>query len=91
MSGSAGGTFAQQASSLDKPLDILVGTPVKIMQQAEKKNLYFGDVQYVVLDEADTMFDKGFGPEVRAVLKPVRSKDKPAECTLVLATLTSVR
>lgn len=61
------------------------------MQQAEKRNLFFGDVQYVVLDEADTMFDKGFGPEVRAVLKPVRSKENPAQCTLVLATLTSVR
>ena len=60
------------------------------MQQAEKHNLYFGDVEFVVLDEADTMFDKGFGPEVRAVLKPVRSKAKPAECILVLATLKEV-
>lgn len=60
------------------------------MQQAEKSNLYFGDVEYVVLDEADTMFDKGFGPEVRAVLKPVRTKSQPAECILVLATLKAV-
>lgn len=86
----SGGTSSQQASTLDRPLDILVGTPQKIMQQAEKHNLYFGDVEFVVLDEADTMFDKGFGPEVRAVLKPVRSKAKPAECILVLATLKEV-
>ena len=60
------------------------------MQQAEKGHLYFGDVQYVVLDEADTMFDKGFGPEVRSVLNPVRKKEQPAVCILVLATLKKV-
>lgn len=27
--------------------------------------MYYGDVEVVVLDEADTMFDRGFGPEVR--------------------------
>ena len=67
-----------------------MGTPQKIVQQAEKGHLYFGDVQYVVLDEADTMFDKGFGPEVRALLNPVRKKEQPAVCILVLATLKKV-
>ena len=85
-----GGTSSQQTATLERPLDILIGTPQKIMQQAERHNLYFGDVEFVVLDEADTMFDKGFGPEVRAVLKPVRSKANPAECVLVLATLKAV-
>eukprot|EP00884_Botryococcus_braunii_P001289 jgi/Botrbrau1/11160/Bobra.182_2s0015.1 len=33
------------------------------------------------------MFDKGFGPEVRAVLQPLRSKASPAQAVLVLATL----
>lgn len=47
-------------------------------------------VQVIVLDEADTMFDRGFGPEVRAVLKPARSKAHPARCILVLATLSKV-
>jgi superfamily II DNA/RNA helicase len=84
---SVGGSQAQQAAALATPLDILVGTPQKIVQQAEKGHLFFGDVQYVVLDEADTMFDKGFGPEVRALLNPVRKKEQPAVCILVLATL----
>ena len=35
-------------------------------QHAEKAHLYYGDVEVVVLDEADTMFDRGFGPEVGA-------------------------
>jgi len=45
----------------------------------------------VVLDEADTMFDRGFGPEVRAVLGPLKSKASPARVVLVCATLTPVR
>lgn len=88
---SAGGTFGQQAQTLAQPLDILIGTPQKLMQHAEKGNLFWGDVQYVVMDEADTMFDKGFGPEVRAVLSPLRSKAQPAKAVLVVATLSKVR
>ena len=42
----------------------------------------------VVLDEADTMFDAGFGSEVRALLRPLRSKAQPAACVLVAATLS---
>ena len=88
--GHAGGTYAQQAASLATPLDILVATPQKLLQHAEKGNVYYGDVQYVVLDEADTMFDRGFGPEVEKVLGPLRSKPEPAHCILVAATLTKV-
>ncbi|KAL3130557.1 hypothetical protein ABBQ38_008365 [Trebouxia sp. C0009 RCD-2024] len=83
-----GGTYAQQAAALATPLDILIATPQKLLQHAEKGNVYYGDVQYVVLDEADTMFDRGFGPEVEKVLGPLRSKPQPAQCILVAATLT---
>ena len=86
----AGGTYAQQATSLANPLDILVATPQKLLQHAEKGNVFYGDVQYVVLDEADTMFDRGFGPEVEKILGPLRSKPEPAHCILVAATLTTV-
>lgn len=86
-----GGTYAQQAAALATPLDILVATPQKLLQHAEKGNVFYGDVQYVVLDEADTMFDRGFGPEVERILRPLRSKPQPAQCILVAATLTKVR
>ena len=47
-------------------------------------------LQLVVLDEADTLLEKGFKGEVEAVLKPLRSKPKPAVCALVVATFTQV-
>ena len=43
-----------------------------------------------MLDEADTMFDAGFGPDVRALLRPLRSKAQPAACVLVAATVSKV-
>lgn len=58
------------------------------MLTAEEGNLYYGDVEAVVVDEADTMLDRGFGPEVRRVLEAVRGKPAPARCVLVSATLT---
>ncbi len=36
------------------------------------------------------MFDAGFGSEVRALLRPLRSKAQPAACVLVAATLSKV-
>lgn len=83
--------MSQQKAALDRPLDILVGTPQKVWQHVQAGNMHFGDVQVVILDEADTMFDKGFGPEVKALLGPLRSKASPARVILVLATLRQVR
>ncbi|KAL6779782.1 RH39 [Auxenochlorella protothecoides x Auxenochlorella symbiontica] len=86
LSGGAG--YRQQKVQLAQPLDVVVGTPQRILQHAEEGNLYYGDVETVVLDEADTMLDRGFGPEVRRVLAAVRGKPRPARCVLVSATVT---
>jgi superfamily II DNA/RNA helicase len=49
---------------------------------------------YQVLDEADTMFDKGFGVEVRKFLGPLRNRSKQPggdfQTILVTATITKV-
>jgi DEAD/DEAH box helicase len=71
-------------------VDILVGTPQRLAQHAERGNLFYGDVRWLVLDEADTMFDRGFGPEVRALLGPLRSKQHAAACVFVAATVGKV-
>ncbi|PSC71941.1 DEAD-box ATP-dependent RNA helicase 39 [Micractinium conductrix] len=83
-----GSDMGGQREQLERPLDVLVGTPQRVMQHAEKSHLYYGDVEVVVLDEADTMFDRGFGPEVKAILAAVRTKPEPARCVLVSATMT---
>ena len=50
--------------------------------------MYVGDVRFLVLDEADTMFDRGFGPEVAEVVAAVKGKPSPADAVLACATLS---
>jgi len=83
-----GGDMSSQKAALGRGLDILVGTPTRVSQHAAKGNLFYGDVDLVVLDEADTMMDRGFGPEVDQILTAVRNKANPARCILVSATMT---
>ena len=82
------GDMGAQKAALRRPVDMIVATPARVAQHAERGNVYYGDVEVVVLDEADTMMDRGFGIEVEAILKAVRSKASPARCILVSATMT---
>ena len=60
------------------PVDLLVATPGCLVKLMEAGGLYLGDVRHVVLDEVDTMFDAGFGPELDAVLK-ITTRDLAAD------------
>lgn len=86
------GEMSSQRMALQRPLDILVATPARVVQHASRGNMYYGDVQCIVLDEADTMLDRGFGLEVGQILEAVRSKRRegvsPARCILVSATMS---
>ncbi len=85
----AGSPLGKQSKMLAQPLDIVIATPQRIAQHADNGNLFFGDVRWLVLDEADTMFDAGFTPEVQRVLRPLRKRgDDSFQCILVAATLS---
>ncbi|KAK9943719.1 hypothetical protein M0R45_009320 [Rubus argutus] len=90
---SGGGRLRPQEDSLNNPIDMVVGTPGRILQHIEDGNLVYGDIKYVVLDEADTMFDRGFGPDIRKFLAPLKNRaSKPDgqgfQTVLVSATMT---
>ncbi|MCO5560343.1 hypothetical protein L7F22_013955 [Adiantum nelumboides] len=82
-----------QEDALNGPIDMLVGTPGRVLKHIEDGNVAFGDIKYVILDEADTMFDRGFGPDVKKFLGPLRNRSKKSEnagfqTVLVTATIT---
>ncbi|KAL6527226.1 hypothetical protein OROGR_016316 [Orobanche gracilis] len=90
---SGGGRLKPQEDSLNSPIDMVVGTPGRVLQHIEEGNLVYGDIRYLVLDEADTMFDHGFGPDIRKFLEPLRNRAfKPDglgfQTVLVTATMT---
>ncbi|MBM4343427.1 MAG: DEAD/DEAH box helicase [Deltaproteobacteria bacterium] len=58
----------KQAKALEGRVDLLVGTPGRMMDYMRRKMLDLRHVQVAVLDEADRMFDMGFVDDVRFIL-----------------------
>ncbi|XP_073031608.1 DEAD-box ATP-dependent RNA helicase 39 [Primulina eburnea] len=90
---SGGGRLRPQEDSLNSPIDMIVGTPGRVLQHIEEGNMVYGDIRYLVLDEADTMFDRGFGPDIRKFIGPLKSRASKADglefqTVLVTATMT---
>jgi ATP-dependent RNA helicase RhlB len=72
-----GGTgYQQQRDTLAAGVDILIGTPGRLIDYFKQRVFDFRSVQVVVLDEADRMFDLGFIKDIRFVLRRLPS---PAE------------
>ncbi|XP_031251506.1 DEAD-box ATP-dependent RNA helicase 39-like [Pistacia vera] len=73
------------------PIGILVGTPREVLQYVEDGSILCNDVKYLVLDEADTLFEHGFGPEISKILSPLKdcaSKSSNQEFQTILVTST---
>jgi len=58
-----------QIEALHKGVEILVATPGRLLDHIEQKSLQLGQVQFLVLDEADRMLDMGFIPDVSRIIK----------------------
>ena len=61
--------YEKQIANLKKGVDILIGTPGRVIDLIEGKNLDLSTSNFVVIDEADRMFDMGFYPDLRTILK----------------------
>lgn len=57
-----------QTAELKKGVEVLVATPGRLLDHIEAKNVVLGQVEYVVLDEADRMLDIGFLPDLQRIL-----------------------
>ena len=71
-----GKAYEQQKRQFDEPVDILIGTPGRIIDFF-KQNLYnLKSIEAMVLDEADRMFDMGFIADVRYMLRRLPLPDQ---------------
>jgi superfamily II DNA/RNA helicase len=64
-----GRAYEPQLAELRKGVDIVVGTPGRLLDLAEQRHLVLGRVTMLVLDEADEMLDLGFLPDVERILR----------------------
>jgi superfamily II DNA/RNA helicase len=63
-----GVAYEPQVDALKKGVEILVGTPGRLLDLAKQKQLKFGRIRALVLDEADRMLDLGFLDDVEKIL-----------------------
>ena len=64
-----GRAYEPQIEALTAGTDIVVGTPGRLLDLANRKNLDLSQIRALVLDEADKMLDLGFLPDVERLLR----------------------
>lgn len=63
-----GRAYEPQVEALRKGVDVVVGTPGRLIDLSRQRHLDLSEVRTVVLDEADEMLDLGFLPDVETIL-----------------------
>ena len=58
-----------QIEKLRRGIDVVVGTPGRVLDHIGRATLKLGDIRVVVLDEADRMLDIGFRPDIEKILR----------------------
>lgn len=69
-----GVSYNVQQNALSRGVDVVVGTPGRIIDLINSNNLQLGEVQYLVLDEADQMLAVGFEEDVEVILEKLPPK-----------------
>ncbi len=72
-----GGTaYQNQRSRLSEGVDILIGTPGRLIDYFKQGVFHLKNVEVIVLDEADRMFDLGFIRDIRYILRKMPAPSK---------------
>ncbi|MEU8351964.1 DEAD/DEAH box helicase, partial [Streptomyces sp. NPDC048845] len=69
-----GRAYEPQVEALKKGVDVVVGTPGRLLDLAGQKKLDLSAVRALVLDEADEMLDLGFLPDVERIVQLLPAK-----------------
>ena len=71
-----GKAYEQQKRQFDQPVDVLIGTPGRLIDFFKQRLFNFKSIEVMVLDEADRMFDMGFIADVRYMLRRLPHPEK---------------
>ncbi|MGK8555761.1 DEAD/DEAH box helicase [Nocardia gipuzkoensis] len=69
-----GRPYEAQIEALRAGVDVVVGTPGRLLDLADQQHLILGKIGVLVLDEADEMLDLGFLPDIERILGMVPDK-----------------
>ncbi len=68
--------YRKQMRELEQPIDLLVGTPGRVIDYLRQGCLNFRRSEFLVVDEADRMLDMGFIPDVKRIVNTLPPKGK---------------
>jgi ATP-dependent RNA helicase RhlB len=80
--------YTDQQRLLKDNVQILVGTPGRVLDLNASGKMNLMDIAFLVLDEADRMFDMGFYPDLRKLIKVIPPADR-RQTMLFSATLNN--
>ncbi|SEN52256.1 Superfamily II DNA and RNA helicase [Actinacidiphila rubida] len=88
-----GRAYEPQVEQLKKGVDVVVGTPGRLLDLAGQKKLSLRHVRSLVLDEADEMLDLGFLPDVEKIMSmlPVKRQTMLFSATMPGAVISLAR
>jgi ATP-dependent RNA helicase RhlE len=66
-----GASMNLQVQALRRQPRILIATPGRLIDHLEQRTTHLGDVNILVLDEADRMLDMGFAPQIEKIIRQV--------------------
>jgi len=66
-----GVSINNQIQELKKGVNIVVGTPGRIIDLWKRRKLDLSNIRFVVLDEGDRLWDMGFAPDVKFILSKI--------------------
>jgi len=79
--------YEKQRKTLQQGVDILIGTPGRLIDYFKQKVYDLRHIEVLVLDEADRMFDLGFIKDIRFLLRRLPPRDQ-RQCLMFSATLS---
>ncbi|GAA3696192.1 DEAD/DEAH box helicase [Gordonia hankookensis] len=79
-----GRPYESQIADLQSGVDVVVGTPGRLLDLAQQGHLVLGKVSILVLDEADEMLDLGFLPDIERIMSALPT---PRQTMLFSATM----
>jgi ATP-dependent RNA helicase DeaD len=75
-----GQAIDRQIRSLERGVQIVVGTPGRVIDLLDRRKLNLETVNWVVLDEADEMLSMGFIDDVKTILKKTPAETRQTAC-----------
>ncbi len=81
--------YGQQERSLAESFEIVIGTPGRLLDFSQSGKLDFREMGIIVIDEADRLFDMGFYPDIRKMMR--RARPRTERLTMLYSATLSVK